>query len=49
MKSLARWYVVISVLVFTFCVPLWGRTPAGWTLSAASWLVSHAPRVNVGR
>lgn len=45
MKTLGRWYVIVAVIVFTFCVPVWGHTPAGWVLSAVSWVTSHAPRM----
>lgn len=44
MKNIWKYYVVVCVVGFSFMVPVFGRTPAGWTLAAATWLVAHAPR-----
>lgn len=44
MKTLGKWYVIVAVVCFTFMVPVFGHTPAGWALSAIGWVASHAPR-----
>lgn len=46
MRTLGKWYVIVAVVVFTFMVPVFGRTPAGWCLHAVTWITTHAPRVS---
>lgn len=46
MKTVARWYVMLAVVVFTFCVPVMGRSPAGWVLHALGWVTQHAPQMS---
>lgn len=45
MESLKKWYVIVSVLAFTFCVNVWGRTPAAWILYWGTRVVHEAPRL----
>jgi len=44
-ETLKRWYVIVAVLVFTFCVNIYGHTPAGWVLTGVSYVIQHAPRM----
>jgi uncharacterized ion transporter superfamily protein YfcC len=44
-KTLGKWYVIVAVLVFTFCVSVFGHTPAGWVMSGVQYVVGHAPRL----
>jgi hypothetical protein len=49
MKTVGHWYTIVALLVFTFCVPVLGKTPAAWCLSAISYVVHSAPRLAGGR
>lgn len=48
LETIKNGYVFIAVVVFTFCVSVWGHTPAGWALAAIGWLTHHAPHIAVG-
>ena len=45
MKNLAKLYVLIAVIVFTFCVSIKGHTPAAWALKGVTLIVHNAPRL----
>lgn len=46
MKTIGKWYVIVAVLVFTFCMPIKGHTPAGWALKGVTFVVNNVPHLS---